>query len=282
MTLVFLLFVLPAVQSNPMYVVRTLISFSSSPGCFTVQPQGSVYIVDQHKQSLYHYSLTNQIYTSIGGHGWGNYEFDTPTDVASSFLLDIFVTDFNNRRIQRFDKNLNYIQTYDEQTLPSSVGRFQPRACAISTQGDLFVVELDGKRILKFDKRNQLVKEFGAFADGAGMVTDPKDIAISQADEVFVLDKSKIIGYDIFGNYLRTLPLPQAEWNNIQVSGKRLLATSSDRIAMYSLDTDKMTIVTRDSIIGIPSQEQFVDATLYGENLLVLTIASLYFCSPTK
>jgi len=246
---------------------------------------GRLLVVDQASNNIFVMNIDTTAFQNtlqIGGHGWGNYEFDTPTDVASSFLLDIFVTDYNNRRIQRFDKNLNYIQTYDEQTLPSSVGRFQPRACAISTQGDLFVVELDGKRILKFDKRNQLVKEFGTFTDGAGMVTDPKDIAISQADEVFVLDKSKIIGYDIFGNYLRTLPLPQAEWNNIQVSGKRLLATSSDCIAMYSLDTDKMTIVTRDSIIGIPSQEQFVDATLYGENLLVLTASSLHYCSPTK
>lgn len=278
--LLFLLLVLPAIQNNSQYSVRTSVSFFSSPYSFTVQPEGSVYIVNQHTQSLDYYPSIGDIHTSIGGHGWGNYEFDNPTDVASSFLLDVFVTDFNNRRIQRFDKNLNYVQTYDEQTLPSSVGRFQPLACALSTQGDLFVVELDGKRILKFDKRNQLVKEFGTFKDGAGMVTEPKDIAVSQSENVFVLDKSKIIVYDIFGNYLRTVTLPIGEWKNIQVSDSRILATAPDSIALYSLETDQQIILTRSSFIGIPSQEQFVDAAFQGENLIILTTSSLLYCSP--
>lgn len=265
----------------PKWMAQEVCTITGSANCFSTQLSATLYILDQRGNRLKTVLPTCNIQKSIGGSGWGNYEFDNPTDVSSSFLLDIYVTDFNNRRIQRFDKNLNYVQTYDEQTLPASIGRFQPRACAISTQGDLFVLEIDGKRILKIDKRNQLVKEFGTFKDGAGMLTEPKDIAVSQSDEVFVLDQSKIVAFDIFGNYTRTILLPDAEWKNIQASEKMLIATSSDQIYIRSLQSDKLTILTHTSIIGLPSNEQFVDAVLYAETLIVLTSTSLYYCSVT-
>jgi hypothetical protein len=259
-------------------VISTAESFQSAVG-FSLTPNGDAFVIDQKKNLLIQISEKGTTIKSLGGSGWGNYEFDNPTDVSSSFLLDVYVTDFNNRRIQRFDKNLNYIVTYDEQTLPD-IGRFQPRACALSKQGDLFVVEVDGKRILKINKRNQLVREFGTYKDGAGMISDPKDIAVSQSDEVFVLDQSKIIKYDIFGNYIYTITLPEAEWQNIQVAERMLCATASDSIFILSFDSDTRTILTRSSFIGIPLEEQFVDASFLGNQLIVLTASSLLYCSP--
>ncbi|MEW5797770.1 MAG: NHL repeat-containing protein [Bacteroidota bacterium] len=224
----------------------------------------------------------NGNYRSIGGHGVGNYEFDTPTDVSSSFLLDVYVTDFNNRRIQRFDKNLNYIQTYDETTLSGEIKGFQPRACALSSQGDLFIIDMDGNRILKLDTRGRFAGEFGTYKDGAGMVTEPKDIAVSSSDEIFVLDKSKIIVYDRFGNYLRTISLPATEWKNIHASDQMLVATAPDQIFLRSLADEKQTTLTRSNITGISSNEQFVDAVFMKDKLILLTVTTLYYCSFSK
>ncbi|MBI2427973.1 MAG: NHL repeat-containing protein [Ignavibacteriales bacterium] len=255
---------------------------TNQPTAFSVAASGQLFVIVQSKNILELYHSGHSATRSIGGQGLGNYEFDNPTDVSSSFLLDVYVTDFNNRRIQRYDKNLNYVQTYDEHTLPPEIGRFQPRASAFSSRGDLFVVELDGKRIVKLDKRSRLVGEFGTFNDGAGALTEPTDIAISSADEIYVLDRSKIITYDLFGNYLRTITLPAAEWKNIQVSSTALTVTASDRIIIQYFDSDVQTTITRSSIIGVSSGESFVDAVLQGDHFTLLTTTALYYCTVVR
>ena len=236
-------------------------------------------MVDQKSQSLQQLTQNGKTEKTIGGKGWGNYEFDGPTDVSSSFLLNIYVTDYNNRRIQQYDAQLNYIQTIDENSLSSDIGRFYPRACALSSLGDLFVVEIDGKRILKLNKRYQLEQEFGTFKDGAGALSEPKDIAISASDEIFVLDGTKIIVYDIFGNYLRAIKLPEGEWKSVQVSGNIVIATASRSIAVFSFDGTEQRVFKHDSIVGISSTDEFVDSLISDEKLIILSPSTLYFCS---
>lgn len=279
MTIVFTLIFLFFQINRITIVVQWEKKLTNQPTAVFKSTSDLVYVIEQSRNSLEIFHSNNHVIRSVGGHGVGNYEFDAPTDVSSSFLLDVYVTDFNNRRIQRFDKNLNYIQTYDEATLSGEIGRFQPRACALSSQGDLFVIETDGNRILKLDTRGRFVREFGTYKDGAGMVTEPKDIAVSAGDEIFVLDNSKIIAYDRFGNYLRTISLPAAEWKNIQVSDQTLLATASDQLFLRSLVDEEQTTLPRSSIAGISSNEQFVDAVFMKDKLILLTTTTLYYCS---
>lgn len=244
-----------------------------------VQHNGIIFLVDERSSMLHKVQLDGDILGSVGGKGMGDTEFDIPTDISSSFLLDVYVTDFNNRRIQHFDKNLNYIQTYDASTITGDPEGFQPRACAVSTQGDLFIIDVDGNRVLKVNRRGRLLVEFGTYKDGAGMLKEPADIAVSPADEVFVLDMSKIIVYDRFGNYLRTISLPAAEWKNIQASDRSLLATATDQIFLQSLVDGRQTTIARSSIAGIPSNEQFVDAAFVQDTLVILSATTLYSCS---
>lgn len=263
-------------------VIRSSSGNFQSARCFVMQQNGNIFLLDEKMNLIQQYTANGTIIRSTGGHGVGNYEFDNPTDVSSSFLLDIYVADFNNRRIQRFDKNLNYIQTYDQATLSGEVGGFQPRACALSTQGEMFVIDTDGNRILKIDARGRYEKEFGTFKDGAGTVAEPKDIAVSAANDVYLLDKSRIIAYDHFGNYLKTITLPAADWKSIQISSTALTATAHDRIFIRYLDSDAQTTITRLSIVGVSSGESFVDAVLQGNHLTLLTSISLYYCTITR
>lgn len=278
-----LLFLFSSLQdSTERVVVESAVELFQSAACFSLTPDGNSFVIDQKRNSLRQISEKGITTKSVGGHGLGSYEFDNPTDVSSSFLLDVYVTDFNNRRIQRYDKNLNYVQTYDESTLPQEVGSFQPRAAIVSSQGDLFVVEVDGKRIVKLDKRNRLVREFGTYKDGAGALTEPADIAISPADEIFVLDRSKIIAYDLFGNYLRTISLPESDWKNIQVFNNSLMATASGQIFIRSLADGEQITLAHAMIIGIPSKEHFIDAAFDNDSLVILTLSTLYYCSITR
>lgn len=260
-------------------VIRSFGGNFQSAQCFMVQQNGNSYLIDEKKSLLQNYAANGTVIRAVGGQGLGNYEFNNPTDVSSSFLLDVYVTDFNNKRIQRYDKHLNYIQTYDETTLSAELSGFQPRACALSTQGDLFVIDIDGNRILKLDTRGRLVREFGTFKDGAGMVVEPKDITVSPSDEIFILDKSKILLYDRFGNYLKMLPLSGEGWGNLQASQTALVATSADQILIRYFNSNRQLTITHASITDIAKEEKFVDAVLHNEELVLLTSAGIHFCT---
>ena len=241
---------------------------------------GMIFVIDQFSNTLQEISNDNRSKKSIGGQGWGNDAFDLPTDVSSRFLLDIFVVDANNRRVQRYDKQFNFVQTYDEKIISSISGRFQPMATATSAQGDLYILEKDGKRVIALTPRGQFIREFGTFKESTGKLTDPKDIAVSGLDEVFVLDRNAVMIYDNFGNYLRRIVLsPTEEWKSITISGNTLIATSALRIEIFYFDTEKRLIISPQSFFGAKVHQPFSDALIQDSALIILTQTTLYRCS---
>jgi hypothetical protein len=242
------------------------VSFSTNGG-------GEICVVDAGADKLYQWTENDNHFRFIGGKGWGNLEFDHPTDVCASFPLDIYVADYNNRRVERFDRKLNFIQSFTEENLPSSYsGSFYPRACAMSSQGELFVVESEGKRILKFDQNQNLQKEFGSYSAGAGALTDPVDIAISAGDTVFVLDVHRAIEFDIFGNYVGSIPLPVTDTalalNSVEGG---VLISSASSVAAYAFDGAPVYTIRRDHIVGFPEHDEIRDALTLSSKLFILT-----------
>ena len=242
-----------------------------------ISSSGSLFVADQQSNLLFEIAEDTNSSKKIGGKGWGSTEFDSPCDVTSSFLLDIFVVDKYNRRIQRYDKNLNFIQTFDENTITNLNGRFQPLSCAISSQGDLFVIEADANRILKINRRNSSVNEFGTYKDGVGAVVEPKDIAVISNDIVAVLDRNSIKLYDVYGNYIRTIQLSKNEhWKAIQSNHESIIVTSAHSICQYSIDGDLLNTISTSSIIGIDTAEEFQDAVFSTSKVYILTSTTLY------
>lgn len=278
LTLVIALMLLMPSDSTTVVVESSLAAVEGGYS-LTVLPTGDILCLSQTQHTLTVFDKNGVIKRSIGGQGWGNYEFDTPSAVASSFLLQVYIADYANRRIQRYDKELNYIQTYDEQSLRHLTGRFQPYACAVSLQGDLFIVERDGQRILKVNQRGEIEKEFGSYKDGPGTLADPVSIAISRRNEVLVLTRNNIVVYDIFGNFLRTIPLSPSGWRNLQSADDVIIITSPSELIFLSEDGKESRKVSTEFIIGLPRGELLIDATMGTDALFLLTSAALYRCS---
>jgi hypothetical protein len=270
----------PVQPSAPSITIEK--SIGSFEGTITISCglSDAVFVIEGKKSLLHLFSNNGTEVKSIGGTGWGDYEFDGPSDVWSSFLLEVYVTDRNNHRIQKYDKDLNYIQTYDDQSISKLEGRFYPLACATSSRGDLFIVETDGNRILKINKRNQVESEFGTFRDGVGQLIAPKDITISGNDEIFVLDEFAVKVFDLYGNYIRTILLSNKEqWKNIHAAGRTLIATSSRIIKFIQLDTEVESEVDKSSVAGFDQTEDFQDASATKDSFYILTTTTLYRCS---
>jgi hypothetical protein len=260
-------------------VVQSSAEIFESARSLSVSPGGDLLCIDQQTSMVYRLSPDLTVVGTVGGKGWGQTEFDLPTDLSSSFLLDVYVTDHRNRRIQRFDARLRYIGTFDESSLPSSVGSIRPLACAVSKHGDMFILESDGARILKVNSRNRFEREFGMFRDGAGALVQPLDIDITPTDEVTVLDRGKVMVYDMYGNFLRTINLPVRAWSSISAFGDRLVVTSPESVLILGTDGQQAQKIDRQNIFGLPSGAVMVDAALLGDHLFILTGTGLYRCS---
>lgn len=242
-----------------------------------INSSGSLFVADQQSNSLVEITYDQKTSKKIGGQGWGNTEFDFPCDVTSSFLLDIYVVDKYNRRIQQYDKDLNFIQTVNEYTIANIVGHFQPLSCAVSSQGDLFVIESDEKRIIKINRRGSILKEFGKYSDGVGALEDPKDITTVSIDIIAVLDRNTIKLYDAFGNYIRTIVLSKDQnWKTIQSYNETIIATSGNSISQYSIEGDLINSVSSTMIIGFDLAEELQDVVFAPTTVYLLTSTTVY------
>lgn len=272
-----LTFFLLTSDSAATIVVHSSQQLFESAVCCSSAPDGMLYVADQKKNSIHQVSVSNSIVRTVGGKGWGNTEFDFPADVASSFLLDVFVVDRNNYRIQRFDKQFNFLRSYDEESIPQLTGRFKPRACAFSSLGELYVIEQDGNRIVTISQRGVFEREFGTYKDGKGTLTDPQDISITMNDEIAVLDKGSVVMFDRFGNYLRRIALPDTiEWKTISSSENILSVVSPKKIMLIDLLTFEQRWIDRSSIMGAVVTEPFVDSMIQNSNLVIITPTMIY------
>jgi hypothetical protein len=76
---------------------------------------------------------------------------------------------------------------------------------ALSRLGDLFICDGENSRIVKLDRFDRIERAFGGFDAGRGRLRAPTNIEIGPKDHVYVLDGTRVLVYDSFGNYLREI-----------------------------------------------------------------------------
>jgi len=180
-------------------------NFSGSRG-IAIAPSGLVYVVDTGNNKLKVYSPSGDSVREIGGFGWGQLEFDRPYDVAVGAGLNFYVADYGNHRIQRFDKDLNYISTLYTRDNDDPFQRFgYPTSVAISRLGDLFLLDNENIRVVKVNAFSTIERTFGGIEAGKGRLMNPRKVRLTNQELVCVLDEQRIVIFDNFGNYVRTI-----------------------------------------------------------------------------
>lgn len=173
---------------------------------FSVDPNGNIYVLDIGKHTLCKYSEDGKLLHHIGGYGWGQSNFDQPSDVIAPNGIDVYVADYGNHRILRFDRNLNFISSFSTKDDEKAEHHFgYPKSVAISRSGELFISDGDNQRILKTSTSNEIERSFGGIGAGRGKLQAPGRIRISDNDMVYVQDINQIIVFDIFGNYFKSI-----------------------------------------------------------------------------
>jgi hypothetical protein len=173
---------------------------------FDVDLYGRIVLVEAPTGTAALFSADGVLERTMGGTGWGTDQFDSPAAVWMRNGIDIFVADFNNHRIQRFDRNLNFVSSLSTRDSPDAMERFgYPSDVALSRMGDLYICDTENSRLLKFDRSNRVDRVFGGLAAGKGRLHGPTQLEIGPSDRVYVLDVPRIQVFDSFGNFLRSL-----------------------------------------------------------------------------
>ena len=208
----------------------------------SVDPFGNMYVIDGGTSELLKYSADGRLLAKVGGYGWEQGTFDRPADVVTPNGLDVYVADYGNHRIQRFDRNLNFVSSYSTQQDEEQPIRFgYPQSVALSRFGSMFIADGENKRIVKLTPDGAVERVFGDIGSGAGKLSSPRKVRVSADDRAYVIDGNAVVVFDVFGNYIRRL-------GTGSFAGIRSLAV--DQRTVYILDSCRAYTLGRENSIG--------------------------------
>jgi len=171
-----------------------------------IDPDGNIYIADTGNNRILKCSQRGELLREAGGFGFGKEQFDRPVEVWAGNGLDVFVVDYNNQRLERYDKDVNYISSYYSDKLQDESLQFgYPAAVGLSANGEIFLADHEFNRVLRIDSFGKPKASFGDFNWGEGRLSRPAKILITSRREIFVSDSTAeaIVEFDYYGNFVR-------------------------------------------------------------------------------
>ncbi|MCX8056848.1 MAG: NHL repeat-containing protein [Ignavibacteria bacterium] len=186
-------------------IVEKFIPLNFSANDFSInENRNSIFLTSAGTNEILKIDLNGKVQKKIGGFGWNYGQFDFPASIVST-AIDIYVADYNNHRIQRFDHNLNFISSLQS----SDKLNFEfPISISLSNKGDLYILDSRNKRVLKINAFNRVERTFGNYESGNVILSNPTVLKIDKKQVIYILDETKIFLFDEYGNYLKTISIP--------------------------------------------------------------------------
>ncbi len=183
-------------------VVGAFGEYGSDPGqlqcprSVATDERGNIYVVDTWNHRVQMFSSTGQFVLEFGSQGgpWGYDEadgkFSYPYDVAVDSSRHIYVSDFNNNRIQKFDPKGRFVKKWG--TAGRQDGQFShPAGLAIDIDKEgkeedtLYVADLGNGRVQSFNTEGEFT---GKFVGRWGEFDRPYDVAVDANGDVYVAE----------------------------------------------------------------------------------------------
>lgn len=271
-TLVGSLLLLTSFQPVPSLVAEFSFGKFQDPKGISVDPMGSIYVADTGADLLLRFNSSGDSTGEVGGYGWGNFQFDMPYDVCATNGVEIYVADYNNNRIERFDRTLANVATLSTDQSNDDSKRFgYPSGVAVSRLGDLFICDDENVRIVEVNTFSTVERTFGGYGDGAGSLTMPHQVAIGPHDNVYVSDKGRIAVYDNFGNYLRSIGNGiLSDPTGIGIYGNEIGVCDPDTLYFFKLGGTLIAKFSTTDVLG-ERIDRFNDVAMSGNRVYILT-----------
>lgn len=172
----------------------------------SVDIYGNMFVLDSESSTLRMYSRDRVLLHEVGGQGWENDQFDRPAGIWARNGIDVYVADYGNHRIQRYDRTLTFVSSLSTRDNGDPDKRFgYPSDVSLSRTGDLFICDTENSRVLKYNTLSGASLAFGGFGAGQGRLLQPTQARVGPRDDIYVLDPPRVVVFDNFGNYLQEL-----------------------------------------------------------------------------
>ena len=261
---------------------RTLSAQASSnldwrdPVALKAGPRGDLYLGDAGSHQIFHLDEAGRLLAVRGGYGWDAGLFQFPVGLDASSGLDVWVADKENHRVQRLDKDLNFLSILSAgEGWPNETRFRRPLDVALSKLGELFVLDGDSRQVVRVNTRGEPVLAFGGLDAGEGRLERPcrmialpgGRLAISDAGQQAVLlfteegDFLQAVGREVFQR-------PGA----LAVAEGRVLVALDDAqpcLCLFTLDGRLLTRWDAD-LLGKNVLEGAVDLTVHFPHLYLL------------
>lgn len=203
---------------------------------FFIDDLENIYLVDSDKNEIIKLSPDGKFLFSAGGYGWEEGLFDNPVSIWAN-PLEVLVADFNNNRIQKFDKNLIYNSKFETKNFDNSPIRLEsPISIDVSSLGDLYVLDNKNKRIYKINGFSLIEKTFGGYSTGNIFLGNPTKIKVGNDQRIYVLDENSIKIFDQFTNSIASLDLGMNNVLDFCIYKNQIYFITSENV--FRLDQD--------------------------------------------
>ena len=133
-----------------------------------------------------------------GTSGGGDGQFFFPIGLAPDGAGNIYVADFGNQRVQKFDSDGVFLTAWGMVDQLS-----QPFGVAADAVGNIYVI---GRNVEKFDSNGVLLATWGTFGSGHGQFSLPQGVAADHAGDIYVVEagNNRVQKFDNTGVFLTT------------------------------------------------------------------------------
>lgn len=266
--LFFLIILFSTISFSQKFSFEKSIGKFENASSFYIASNGFIYITDKGNDEVIQLDTLGNLLKDVGGFGWNQSQFDEPVDVFAD-PLSVYVTDKNNHRIQRFDRNLNFISQLYTRENDNPDERFgYPLSCVVSNQGDLYVLDSENKRIVKFDLFGNFKLQFGGIDAGEFALNNPTAMSISANGIIFIADQNFLITFDQFGNGISKINFDE-QINSLEILFDKIIVTTKNKILLVK--TSEESIEFYNLLLKDKSNESIVSCLLFNDKLYILT-----------
>jgi len=231
---------------------REIIDWPLTAGTYYVAVHGYHGAVNGYTLDMTTYSPGATYQRQWGSLGTGNGQFYYPMGTVIDSNNDVYVADYNNNRVQKFNSAGTYISKFGTQGTGN--GQFNnPAGVAVDSADNVYVTDYKNNRVQKFNSVGTYLTQWGVVGAGNSQFDQPYGIAIDASDNVYVSDEgnNRVQKFDSAGTYL--LQWGTSGAGNGQFNGPCGVAVDPNGL-IYVVDTNNSRIQIFDALGVYDSQ----------------------------
>ncbi|OXM85771.1 S-layer homology domain-containing protein [Paenibacillus rigui] len=171
----------------------------NDPKGVAVDESGNLYVADSRNHRIQKLTASTGTWSewkkSGGGLGNGLGEFDQPFGVSLDRNRNLYVTDYNNHRIQKLDLSTGVWSEWKKSGGGSGSGLgefYYPKGVTVDVNGNVYVVDSQNHRIQRLSTAEGQWSEWGyrgaVKGEGLGEFAYPNAVAVDKYKNVYVAD----------------------------------------------------------------------------------------------